>query len=185
MDIKKNKKWKVGWRLRWRKESYSESVFSIVGLSLYRCLHDTRHGEIGVIVLGVSYEVKGPCVETKSNCPSFCLSFFVTWYQGLNGLSDLLKFDSESIYRKSLFRILLLSSECILITRNKLKGINCTLQAKYIIHTKETGKSLIYLALFRKMKIRVEFKRNVTDIQSFKTEVNTFLHGLFCFQLYY
>ena len=39
------------------------------------------------------FELKGPCVETKCNYPSLRLSFSVTWYQGLNGLSDLLKFD--------------------------------------------------------------------------------------------
>ena len=75
-------------------------------------------------------------METRSNCPSLRLSFSVTWYQGLNGLSDLLKFDLEDICTKCLFRILLLSSESILITRNKLKGINFTLKAKYVIHTK-------------------------------------------------
>ena len=112
-------------------------MFSTVELSLFPCLHDTRHGEIGVIVLGVSNEVKEPCVETRSNCPSLRLSLSVTRYQELNGLSDLLKFCFEYIYRKCLFRVLLLSSENVLITRNKLKGIICTLKAKYIIHNSE------------------------------------------------
>jgi hypothetical protein len=71
----------------------------------------------------------------------------VTWYQGLIGLSDLLKFGLEDIYGKCLFRILLPSSESILINRNKLKRINCILKAKYIIHTKEIIKPLTYLAL--------------------------------------
>lgn len=31
------------------------------------------------------------------------LFFFVTWYPGLNGLSDILKFGFEDIYRKCLF----------------------------------------------------------------------------------
>jgi len=75
-------------------------VFSTIELSLYSCLHDTRHGEIGVIVSGVSCEVKEPCGETRSNCPSLGHSFSVTW------LSDLLKFGFEDIYRKCLFRIL-------------------------------------------------------------------------------
>jgi hypothetical protein len=90
-------------------------------------------------------------------------------------LSDLLKFCLEDIYRKCLFRILLLSSESILINGNKLKGINCTLKAKYIIHTKEIEKSLTFSALFRERKLLIEVKRHVTNIQSLKTEVSTFL----------
>jgi hypothetical protein len=36
----------------------------------------------------LSYGVKGPCVETKSNCRSLRLSYSVTWYQELNSLTD-------------------------------------------------------------------------------------------------
>ena len=55
-------------------------------------------------------------METRSDCPSLHLSFSVTCYRGLNGLSDLLQFGLADIYRKFLSRILLLSNESILIT---------------------------------------------------------------------
>ena len=114
-------------------------------------------------------------METRSNCPSLRLSFSVTWYQGLKGLPDLLEFGLEDVYRKCLFRTLLLSGKSILINRNKLKGINCTLKPKYVIHTKEIVKSITYLALFPERKISIEVKRRVTNIQSLKTKVSTFL----------
>ena len=73
------------------------------------------------------------------------------------------------------FFVLLLSSESILITRNKLKEINCTLKGKYIIHSKETVKSLAYLALFRETEVLIVVKRHVKNIRSLKIGVSAFL----------